>query len=234
MAADDIGCTLAGAAEARGYSDYLAAAAAEDAPGVHVVYINTSLRTKALAHAAVPTITCTSSNLVQTVLQARARGCLPASMCHVWCRVCQASVWRHHVAYLLAKMCLSVAQGVPGAGVMAPRGVPWLRLAHVHCQQVALPHCTHAQALHDSPGGRCRRLRKCRMCACTTARTRTWAATWPRCWRRLRGCPTSRCVHGMWCCMGSAWLVVLRGKGCCMGCCMASGAAREVQVSEPG
>jgi hypothetical protein len=71
MASDEIGCTLAEAAEARGYSDYLAAAAADDAPGVHVVYINTSLRTKALAHAAVPTITCTSSNLVQTVLQAR-------------------------------------------------------------------------------------------------------------------------------------------------------------------
>lgn len=73
MAADDIGCTLAEAAEAEGYSAYLAEAAAEPAPGVHVVYINTSLRTKALAHAAVPTITCTSSNVVQTVLQARYR-----------------------------------------------------------------------------------------------------------------------------------------------------------------
>jgi quinolinate synthase len=38
-----------------------------------VVYINTSLRTKALAHEAVPTITCTSSNVVQTVLQAFAQ-----------------------------------------------------------------------------------------------------------------------------------------------------------------
>ena len=37
---------------------------------VHVVYINTSLRTKARAHALVPTITCTSSNVVQTVLAA--------------------------------------------------------------------------------------------------------------------------------------------------------------------
>ena len=44
-------------------------AAAAGAPALHVVYINTSLRTKALAHAAVPTITCTSSNVVQTVLQ---------------------------------------------------------------------------------------------------------------------------------------------------------------------
>ena len=71
MAAENIGCTLAEAAEAQGYTQYLGDAAAEDAPGVHVVYINTSLRTKALAHAAVPTITCTSSNVVQTVLQAR-------------------------------------------------------------------------------------------------------------------------------------------------------------------
>lgn len=38
-----------------------------------VVYINTSLRTKALAHRDVPTITCTSSNVVQTVLTAFAQ-----------------------------------------------------------------------------------------------------------------------------------------------------------------
>ena len=50
-------------------------AAASGAPALHVVYINTSLRTKALAHAAVPTITCTSSNVVQTVLQVLLRGC---------------------------------------------------------------------------------------------------------------------------------------------------------------
>ena len=49
-------------------------AAASGAPALHVVYINTSLRTKALAHAAVPTITCTSSNVVQTVLQVRRPG----------------------------------------------------------------------------------------------------------------------------------------------------------------
>lgn len=36
---------------------------------MHVVYINTSLYTKAAANARVPTITCTSSNVVQTVLQ---------------------------------------------------------------------------------------------------------------------------------------------------------------------
>ena len=71
MAEADIGCSLAEAAEAPAYTDYLAAAADDSAPALHVVYINTSLRTKALAHAQVPTITCTSSNVVQTVLQAR-------------------------------------------------------------------------------------------------------------------------------------------------------------------
>jgi quinolinate synthase len=37
------------------------------------VYINTSLRTKAETHARVPTITCTSSNVVRTILQAAAQ-----------------------------------------------------------------------------------------------------------------------------------------------------------------
>ena len=78
MAEADIGCSLAEAAEAPAYTDYLAAAARESAPALHVVYINTSLRTKALAHAQVPTITCTSSNVVQTVLQVSP---LPSSDC---------------------------------------------------------------------------------------------------------------------------------------------------------
>lgn len=71
MAAADIGCSLAEAAEAPAYDSYLGAAAGDASPALHVVYINTSLRTKALAHAQVPTITCTSSNVVQTVLQVR-------------------------------------------------------------------------------------------------------------------------------------------------------------------
>ena len=71
MAAEEIGCSLAEAAESPAYDSYLAAAAADGHPGLHVVYINTSLKTKALAHAQVPTITCTSSNVVNTVLQAR-------------------------------------------------------------------------------------------------------------------------------------------------------------------
>ena len=79
MAAEDIGCSLAEAAESDAYMRYL-----EEAKGVanslHVVYINTSLKTKAQADAVVPTITCTSSNVVQTVLQAFAQ--VPDA--HVW------------------------------------------------------------------------------------------------------------------------------------------------------
>ena len=69
MASEAIGCSLAEAAESESYARYLERAAEQPDPGLHVVYINTSLRTKALSHAQVPTITCTSSNVVQTVLQ---------------------------------------------------------------------------------------------------------------------------------------------------------------------
>ena len=69
MDAADIGCSLAEAAETPLYNQYLAEGAQTGAPAMHVVYINTSLKTKAQAHAVVPTITCTSSNVVQTVLQ---------------------------------------------------------------------------------------------------------------------------------------------------------------------
>eukprot|EP00879_Flechtneria_rotunda_P002104 GHRR01002285.1.p1 GENE.GHRR01002285.1~~GHRR01002285.1.p1 ORF type:complete len:676 (+),score=228.04 GHRR01002285.1:210-2237(+) len=68
MASADIGCSLAEAAESEQYVQYLSEA--QNTPNsLHVVYINTSLRTKATAHSMVPTITCTSSNVVQTVLQ---------------------------------------------------------------------------------------------------------------------------------------------------------------------
>jgi quinolinate synthase len=77
LSPDRIGCSLAEAAEGGAYESFLeraASRAARDAePALHVVYINTSLRTKARAHARVPTITCTSSNVVQTVLQAFAQ-----------------------------------------------------------------------------------------------------------------------------------------------------------------
>lgn len=72
VAAEPIGCSLAESAETRAYEAYLMRAEASARP-LHVVYINTSLRTKARAQHRVPTITCTSSNVVQTVLQAAAQ-----------------------------------------------------------------------------------------------------------------------------------------------------------------
>ncbi len=77
--APSIGCSLAESAESSAYSAYLAKAATV-AKSSHVVYINTSLRTKALAHDRVPTITCTSSNVVETVLECFAE--VPDG--HVW------------------------------------------------------------------------------------------------------------------------------------------------------
>lgn len=72
VAAEPIGCSLAEAARSPAYGAYLAKAA-ETPRSLHVVYINTSLDVKARAHHVVPTITCTSSNVVQTVLQAFAQ-----------------------------------------------------------------------------------------------------------------------------------------------------------------
>lgn len=77
MAEADIGCSLAEAAESDSYTAYLEEAASRAGPALHVVYINTSLRTKAQAHAIVPTITCTSGNVVQTILQV----CISSSVC---------------------------------------------------------------------------------------------------------------------------------------------------------
>lgn len=68
MSDETIGCSLADAASAPAYLNYLEAAFLSP-PSLHVVYINTSLETKAFAHELVPTITCTSSNVVQTILQ---------------------------------------------------------------------------------------------------------------------------------------------------------------------
>ncbi|KPK14864.1 MAG: hypothetical protein AMJ62_11495 [Myxococcales bacterium SG8_38] len=79
VATDPIGCSLAESAEAPAYGAYLMKAA-ETPRSLHVIYINTSLVTKAKAHAIVPTITCTSSNVVQTVLQAAAQ--IPGV--HIW------------------------------------------------------------------------------------------------------------------------------------------------------
>jgi len=79
VAVDPIGCSLAESAEAEAYGAYLMTAA-ETPRSLHVVYINTSLVTKAKAHALVPTITCTSSNVVRTVLQAAAQ----VPDIHIW------------------------------------------------------------------------------------------------------------------------------------------------------
>ena len=79
VAAEPIGCSLAESAEAAAYGAYLTEAS-RTPRSLHVVYINTSLVTKAKAHALVPTITCTSSNVVRTVLQAAAQ--IPDV--HIW------------------------------------------------------------------------------------------------------------------------------------------------------
>lgn len=72
MSDEQIGCSLAEAAATPEYMKYLEIASLSP-PSLHVIYINTSLETKAHAHELVPTITCTSSNVVQTILQAFAQ-----------------------------------------------------------------------------------------------------------------------------------------------------------------
>jgi len=79
VTAEPIGCSLAAAAEAPAYAAYLHRAA-QTPNSLHVVYINTSLRTKAHAQAILPTITCTSSNVIQTVLETFAT----QPEAHVW------------------------------------------------------------------------------------------------------------------------------------------------------
>lgn len=79
VAEQSIGCSLAEAAEAPAYGAYLQAAA-RTPRSLHVIYVNTSLRVKARAQRIVPTITCTSSNVVQLILQAFAQ----VPDLHVW------------------------------------------------------------------------------------------------------------------------------------------------------
>jgi len=65
-----IGCSLAESAENLSYGAWLTKAAGqEDTNPLHVIYINTSLETKAMSTNIVPTVTCTSSNVLQTMLQ---------------------------------------------------------------------------------------------------------------------------------------------------------------------
>lgn len=68
MSSEQIGCSLADAASSLAYTHFLREASGSY-PSLHVIYINTSLETKAHAHELVPTITCTSSNVVPTILQ---------------------------------------------------------------------------------------------------------------------------------------------------------------------
>jgi len=75
-----IGCSLAESAEGRGYEAWLrkfgdasSSPSSSDKKALHVVYINTSLETKATSASILPTITCTSSNVLQTILQASAQ-----------------------------------------------------------------------------------------------------------------------------------------------------------------
>jgi quinolinate synthase len=70
--AREIGCSLAASAEGRAYGAWLHTAA-QTPRSLHVIYINTALDVKGRAHSIVPTITCTSSNVVRTVLQAAAQ-----------------------------------------------------------------------------------------------------------------------------------------------------------------
>jgi len=65
-----IGCSLAESAERDSYRAWLEKGKAQYKYPLHVVYINTSLETKAVSSSVVPTITCTSSNVMATILQA--------------------------------------------------------------------------------------------------------------------------------------------------------------------
>jgi quinolinate synthase len=67
MSNERIGCSLADAAATSTYMEYLEPASRSTS--LHVIYINTKLETKAYAHELMPTITCTSSNVIQTILQ---------------------------------------------------------------------------------------------------------------------------------------------------------------------
>lgn len=64
-----IGCSLAESAESDVYQAWLRKESAGRS-ALHVIYINTSLETKAVSSSIVPTITCTSSNVLQTLLTA--------------------------------------------------------------------------------------------------------------------------------------------------------------------
>jgi quinolinate synthase len=79
VASQAIGCSLAESAEVPTYRAYLERAA-RTPRSLHIIYVNTSLRVKAEAQHVVPTITCTSSNVVPLMLQAFAQ----VPDLHIW------------------------------------------------------------------------------------------------------------------------------------------------------
>lgn len=79
VAEREIGCSLAEAAESTAYAAYVEKAS-RTPHSLHVIYVNTSLRVKGEAQRRLPTITCTSSNVLSVVLEAFAT--VPGL--HVW------------------------------------------------------------------------------------------------------------------------------------------------------
>eukprot|EP00210_Caulerpa_lentillifera_P006528 g6234.t2 len=74
MSKDHIGCSLAEAADSIAYEDYLRnSMKLTSGPKLHLCYINTSLKTKAISQSIVPTISCTSGNVMKTLLQSYAQ-----------------------------------------------------------------------------------------------------------------------------------------------------------------
>jgi quinolinate synthase len=69
VAEREIGCSLAEAAESTAYAAYIDKAS-RTPRSLHVIYVNTSLRVKGEAQKRLPTITCTSSNVLSVVLEA--------------------------------------------------------------------------------------------------------------------------------------------------------------------
>ena len=65
-----IGCSLAESAEKLAYKAYLLKGMERNPESLHVIYINTSLKIKGKSEEIMKTITCTSSNVVKTILQA--------------------------------------------------------------------------------------------------------------------------------------------------------------------
>jgi len=108
LATEPVGCSLAAAADAPEYTAWLRKArdtsAAAGHAAVHVVYINTSLAAKAAAQSVMPTVSCTSSNVVRTIQQLEAQ--IPATL----------DVWYGPDAYMGANLKRLFDVTAPGSG----------------------------------------------------------------------------------------------------------------------